>query len=697
MCSRVAGYGIGGKIEAKRTRPMRRLAVDTGGTFTDIVYIDDDTMQMSVDKVSTTPEDLGQGVLESIRKIQLDMSDIALFIHGTTAGLNTIAQRKGARVGLITTRGFIDVLEMTRSSRKEVYNYLWKKPEPLVSRYLREGVSERTSFEGEILETVDVEEAKEIVKKLKANDVESIAVCLLHSYANPANELKIGEVISEVWPEVNVSLSHQIAREIGENIRANTTVISAYMGKAIAGYVSRLYDNLKVMGFGGQLLILGSSGVLGIEAAKEKPLYSLASGPVGGAAGAAHLAALCGVSNIVTMDVGGTSFDVSIIKDGVNLERHDSELLGYPVLMAGIEIRSIGAGGGSVARVDAAGLLTVGPESAGANPGPMAYGKGGQEPTVTDAALVNGLIDPDYFIGGELHLDLNLAKKGVNDIAEKLGLSLHEAADGILAVARNNMTTATTEILIGQGYDPRDFTIMGYGGGGGIFAGNIAQDMSISRVIIPRSTGVFSARGILTMNLVHTYTRAYARSWDKLDIQELEDIYKDMENDGLKTLAAEGMSEGEIEYIHSLDMGYESQHYHIETPVPHGRLNDDSKKEIGNSFEQLHETRYSHRINAPLKTTNIRLKAMGNIKDVPMPEIECGKEVPQNAMKPERQVYLDGGFVDAKIYERDGLLCCNVISGPAIVEEPFHTTVVMPGQTLEVDRLGNLIIHTGGT
>jgi N-methylhydantoinase A len=675
---------------------MRRLAVDTGGTFTDIVYIDDDTMQIIVDKVSTTPWELGQGVLEAIRKIKVDMSEIALFIHGTTAGLNTVAQRKGAKVGLITTKGFTDALEMTRSSRKEVYNYLWKKPEPLVPRYLRRGVSERTSYKGEILEKIDKKGAKEILEKLREDGVEAIAVCLLHSYANPENERIIGEIVNEVWPEVSVSLSHQVAREVGENVRTNTTVISAYMGKAIAGYISQLSENLKDMGFSGQLLILGPSGVLGIEAAKEKPLYSLASGPVGGAAGAAHLALLCDIKNVVTMDVGGTSFDVSIIKDGVNLERHESELLGYPVFMAGIEIRSIGAGGGSIARVDDAGLLTVGPESAGANPGPMAYGLGGVEPTVTDAALVNGLINPDYFVGGEVRLDIDLAKKGVNDIAKKLELNLYEAADGILAVARNNMTTATTEILIGQGYDPRDFTVMGYGGGGGIFVGNIAKDMSISRVIIPPGPGVFSARGILSMNLVHTYTRAYARSMDKIDIQELEDIYRDMEKSAFNILNAEGMSEDEIEYTRSLDMGYESQHYCIETPVPDGKLNTDSKEEIGNSFESLHETKYGHRVAAPLTITNVRLKATGKIKDVPVAEIKQGKKVPQSAIKPKRKVYLDGGFVDAHIYERDRLLCGNVIAGPAIVEEPFHTTVVMPGQTLQLDKLGNLIIHTGG-
>jgi N-methylhydantoinase A len=675
---------------------MKRLAVDTGGTFTDIVYIDDESLRIVVDKVPTTPQDLGLGVLEAIKKIDADMSEATLFVHGTTAGLNIIAQRKGAKVGLITTRGFIDILEMTRSSRKEVYNYLWKKPEPLVPRYLRRGVRERTSYKGEILEKLDEKEAKEIVRKFKENGVEAIAVCLLHSYANPQNEQRIGEIINDVWPEVSISLSHQVAREVGENIRANTTVISAYMGKAIAGYIGRLNANLKGLGFKGQLLILGPGGVLGIEAAREKPLYSLASGPVGGAAGAAHLAGLCGVKDVVTMDVGGTSFDVSIIKDGVNVERQESELMGYPVRLTGIEILSIGAGGGSIARVDAAGLLTVGPDSAGASPGPMAYGLGGKEPTVTDAALVNGLIDPDYFLGGEVHLELDLAKKGVGDIAAKLGIGLNRAADGILTIARNNMTSATTEILIGRGYDPRDFAIMAFGGGGGIFAGNIARDMSISRVIVPPDPGVFCARGILTMNLVHAYTRSYVYPMDKLDIHELNNVYQDMEQGAFAMLQAEGMAAHDIEFTRYLDMGYKGQYFFIETPVPGGELNEAAKKVIGDAFERLHETRYGHRIEAPLITRNARLKATGKIKDPPVAEIGRGHKLADGALKSKRKVYLDGAFVDTQIYERKRLLGGNTITGPAIIEEPFHTTVVMPGQTMEVDRLGNLIIHTGG-
>ena len=671
---------------------MIRLAVDTGGTFTDAVYIDDQ-MRLIIDKVSTTPRDLSQGVLESIKKIDIDIDEVSLFIHGTTAGLNTIAQRTGAIVGLMTTKGFIDILEMTRSSRKEVYNYLWKKPKPLVPRYLRMGIDERTNHKGEILKGIDEQEVAETARTLKENGVEAIAVCLLHSYANPENELEIGEIIHRLWPDMSVSLSHQVAREIGENRRTNTTVVSAYMGKAVTGYIDRLNGQLKMLGFPGQLLILGPSGLLGIEAAKEKPLYSLASGPVGGAAGAAHLAGLCGIKDVITMDVGGTSFDISLIKDGQNIGRHDSELMGYPIMMAGIEISSIGAGGGSIAKVDEAGLLTVGPESAGAEPGPMAYGLGGTEPTVTDAAIVNGLIDPGYFLGGEVKLNIKQAEKGVKSIAEKLGLSIQEAAEGILAVARNNMTTATTEILIGRGYDPRDFTIMAFGGGGGLFAGNIARDMSISEIIVPRNPGVFSARGILTMNLVHTYTRAFTGKIDELDIQELAKLFDEMENNAVKTLSSEGISRGNIDFIRTLDIGYEGQVYKIETPVPSGVFSEDSKSIISQSFENLHENKYGHRIDAPLVITNMRLKATGRIDNPEETEIDMGDEIPPDAVKTPRQMYLDNALTDVRVYERDRLLGGNTISGPAIIEEPFHTTVILTGQIMRVDKLGNLVIN----
>jgi N-methylhydantoinase A len=677
---------------------LKRIAVDIGGTFTDIVYIDESTMQIIVDKARSTPHDIGQAVIDAIKKIKVDMSEVALFIHGTTAGINTIVQHRGSKVGLLTTRGFTDILEMARGNKEELYDYMWKKPKPMVPRYLRLPVDERINHLGEIVEKLDEKQAKESIKRLKDEGVGAVAVCLLHSYANPEHERQLGELVREIMPDATLALSHQIAREVREYERTSTTVINAYIEKAVVDYLSRLNTNLNDTGFRGQRLVLGPSGVLGIEAVKEKAIYTLASGPIGGAAGAAYLAGLLNIKDVVTMDVGGTSFDVSVIKDGMNVEKYQGEILGFPVLMAGVDIRPIGAGGGSIARVDAAGLLTVGPDSAGADPGPMAYNTGGTEPTVTDAALVNGLIDPNYFVGGEFGLAIELSKKGVKTIADKLGLDINEAADGILAVARNSMTTATTEILIGEGLDPRDFTLMSFGGGGGIFSTTLAQDMSISRIIVPVAPGVFSARGILAMNIVHSYAHAYDHALDELDLQELEIIFGNMEENATKILLSESMTEDKIEFVRSLDIYYEGQRYSVDTPVPSGKLakNTGIKKGIATTFEKLYKTRYGHLINAPLRTLNIRLKATGKIEEIPVSEIGKDKEIPSAAIKKKRKVFLNGAFHDTDIYERSGLLCGNVIRGPAIIEEPFHTTVVMQGQTLQVDRMGNLIIQTGG-
>jgi len=325
----------------------------------------------------------------------------------------------------------------------------------------------------------------------------------------------------------------------------------------------------------------------------------------------------------------------------------------------------------------------------------MAYGQGGKEPTVTDAAIVNGIIDPDYFLGGEVHLDLELAVKGVREIANKLDIDLNKAADGILTVARNNMTAATTEKLIGQGYDPREFSIMAFGGGGGLFAGYIARDMSINRVVIPPGPGVFCAWGILTMNMVHSYARSFSRTLDTIDIQELAGIYEEMENEARETLKREGMSQDRIEFARSMDMGYEYQRHYIETPVP-GEFTIDLKSVIKESFESIHENRYGHRIDAPLISVDIRLKAIGKIKDIALKEIEKGSEIPPEAIKPRRKVYFEGSFIETPILERGRLLCGNIIPGPALIEEPYHTTLVMPGQTLEVDKYGNLVIMVGG-
>jgi N-methylhydantoinase A len=376
------------------------------------------------------------------------------------------------------------------------------------------------------------------------------------------------------------------------------------------------------------------------------------------------------------------------------MEKYEVELLGYPVLIPGIDVRSVGAGGGSIARVDAGGMLLVGPQSSGSVPGPMCYGQGGIQPTVTDAAVVNGLIDPDYFAGGEIRLDKDLAGQGVYDLSKQLNLNINQTADGILVIARNNMTTATGEILIRQGYDPRDFAIMSFGGGGGLFAAGIARDIGITRVIIPPNPGVFCAWGMLTMDLIHGYSRTYFRSVDDIDLHELTEIFQDMENVGLNTLAEEKIDRKDISFIWSLDMCYEGQGHYVEVPLAGGELREEAKPEIIKLFHHLHKIKYGHQIDAPPRVINVRMKAVGKVKEMRIKPIRQGKSIPPGAVKTRRKVYLDGSFVECDIYDRYKLLGGNTIAGPAIIEEPFHVTLVMSGQTVNVDRLGNLIIDT---
>jgi N-methylhydantoinase A len=672
---------------------MKRIAVDIGGTFTDLVYVNEETMEIVTDKVRSTPMDIGHAVFEVIKKVGVDMPSTELFVHGTTVGLNTLVQKKGAKVGLITTKGFSDVLEMARGDRKELYNYQWKKPKTLVSRSLRLGIDERMDYLGNVIRAVNEDEVKEVISRFRENGVEAIAVCLLHSYANPENELKIGKVIAEMWPEVDFSLSHQVAREFREYERMSTTVLDAYIKSSVIQYLKRMGRRLEKTDFGGQFLIVSPVGVLGVEAIKEKTIATFASGPIGGVSGATYIAKLSGVKDVVTMDVGGTSFDVSLIKDEAMMVRHQSEIMGYPVLMPGADIRPIGAGGGSIARVDEGGLLVVGPDSAGAFPGPMCYGLGGKEATVTDAAVINGLIDPDYFLGGEIMLDMELARKGVGDIAQRLGLSLQEAADGILTVARNSMTTATKEILIGQGFDPRDFTLMSYGGAGGIFAAALAKDMSISKVIIPPTPGVFSARGMLTMDLTHVFAQTYARTVDAVDIAELTGIYEDMERRGLEMLRQERISEEAVVFVRTVDMCYEGQGHYVEVPVPGGTLGEAARAALTNSFHALHKVKYGHQMDGVPKTINVRMKAIGKIKDIRRRKFDLTAEIPDAAFKKGRKVYLEGKLVDCKVLDRGALLPGNKVDGPAVVEEPHHITLVLPEQAMRIDKFRNMVIE----
>jgi N-methylhydantoinase A len=670
---------------------MKRIAIDIGGTFTDITYIDEDSMELLVDKVETTPGDLSQGVIDAITKLDCDIREVNVVVHGTTVGMNTLIQRNGARVGLITTKGFRDVYEIARGDRPEMYDFLYKKPKPLVPRNLRVEVEERVDYAGRILEKLSEEDARAAAQFLQRAGVEAIALCYLHSYANPAHELTTAELIHATWPDVHISLSHKVAREFREYERTSTTVLDAYIKKNIEDYLDKLTERLAKHGLKGLLLITSASGALSIPVAREKAITTIVSGPTSGAIGAARLGNLLDIANLVTMDVGGTSFDLSLIRNGRNVEREEGNLVGFPMLVPSIDILTIGAGGGSIARVDVGGMLTVGPDSAGANPGPMCYGKGGTEPTVTDAALVNGLIDAGNFLGGEIALDEAAAKRGVTSIASKLGIDFHQAAEGILTICKNNMTNATREILVSRGCDPREFTALAYGGGGGIFAGGIAKDLGIGTIIIPFAPGVFSAWGMLSTDFVHNFSHTHISDTHELDFDAVNVLYDEMFDEAMDLFAKEGVSEQDMEFIRTVDMRYQGQGHHVEVLLLPGDVSDAASNQMIERFKATHKSKYGHQLEAPTETVNFRLKAIGKIKDVEVKQLPIAP-ISKAALKRMRRVFLEGKSIECPIYDRLRLTAGNHIDGPAIIEEPVHTTVVTAEQHLDVDKYGNLHI-----
>ncbi|MEZ4665696.1 MAG: hydantoinase/oxoprolinase family protein [Thermomicrobiales bacterium] len=434
---------------------MIRIGTDIGGTFTDIVWVDDETGEIKADKAATTPADVVQGVMAAYAKTGVAADEVGQFIHGSTVATNALVTQRGAVTGLITTKGFRDILEIRRIDRPDehIYNIFWEKPKPLVPRRRRLEISARMMFDGTVLQPVDDWEVRVVTEKLLELGAQSIAVCLLHAYADPSHELVVRDIIREVDPDIYVSMSHEVAREIREYERTSSTVIDAYVKKPVVSYLDRLDKTLREdAGLANSPLIANSTGgVSTVEAIGRAPIQMMESGPAGGAIGAAYLAEKLGTPNLVTGDVGGTSYDVSIVVDGKTLLATEHDLLGYTAKVSSIDVRSVGAGGGSIANVDSGGRLHVGPASAGADPGPMCYDRGGNSPTVTDAAVVTGLIDPTLFAGGEMKLRPDLSLAGIRPIAEQLGLSVEEAAEGILTVARNNMANVTRQTLVGQG------------------------------------------------------------------------------------------------------------------------------------------------------------------------------------------------------------------------------------------------------
>lgn len=683
---------------------MERLGVDIGGTFTDLVA-QDENGQLHTTKVLTTPEDHAEGIMTAIAKAGIDLGKTELFLHGSTIAINTVVERTGVKTALLTTRGFRDVYEIGRSNRPEAYNLFFERPKPLVPRSFCREVTERVTARGEVYTPLEAETAAALVAELNNAGVESIAVCLLHSYANPEHEIALGQIIGSVHPKAYVSLSHRILREYREYERASTTVVNAYVGPVVARYLASLQARLRAKGFEGEVLVMQSGGgVMSLTAAMQAPVRTMESGPVAGVMGAASVAGALGYRNAIAFDMGGTTAKASMIKDGAAEIAGSYYIGGYstghPVMLPVIDIVEVGSGGGSIAWLDSAGGMKVGPVSAGAVPGPASYGRGGAEPTVTDANLLLGLLGEKSFLGGEMPLDGRAAESAVQTrIAHPLGLTLNQAATGIIRIVNAHMALALRAVSVERGEDPRDFALVAFGGAGPLHASTLARELGIPVVIIPRLPGQFSACGMLVCPLRRDYVQTLLRDFATVNPPEVAATLRGLIQEGLAILARERRSRRSPPQVEcALDLRYRGQEHSIAVPLVGQQFTAQDRLVVSNRFHELHMSLYGHAAaDEPLEMVGVRVTvqvpvAGGDFGDSAGVVAKGGGPVEPHG---RRQAYMGEryGFIEAPLYHRSDLAPGTSLQGPAIIEEAASTTVVLPGDRVTVALTGELIVR----
>jgi N-methylhydantoinase A len=669
--------------------------MDIGGTFTDIVTFDKTTTKDSAAKASTTPENLSQGVLEGLESLVDDLSDIDFIVHGTTQGLNAFLERRGVSVLLLATSGLEDVYHIARGPRLELYNAQYRKPKPLLDRKDVVGIAGRLEYSGLELEALDEEGVRNAAIRAKTEGYGAIAVAYLFSYKNATHELRTREIILEVLGEdFTVSLSHEAAKEWREYERTSSAVVEAYTGPVVRNYLLDLEQQLDRRGVEVPLHIMQSSGgVLTAKSARQRPLQTLLSGPVGGAIGGARLTDMLENRNLIGIDMGGTSFDVSLVIDGKPDVSTEAVLEGLPLLMSVVNIHTIGAGGGSVAWLEAGGLR-VGPRSAGATPGPACYGRGGVEPTVTDANFVLGRVDAETFAGGLVKLDQPAAEAALMTVGQELGLNTIEIAEGICDVANSQMAQAIRTITISRGIEPRDFSLVAFGGAGPMHAVFLAKELGIKETIIPRFPGAFSAWGMLQGDIRKDFSEPYFFLDADLDRVDLCRVLRQMHVDALESLVSEGIPEEDRKVAHSIDVRYQSQEFFLTVPLLSidEVLREDFLDVLATRFSTLYQERYEHsNLGAPIEIVTLRTRVIGELEATESTTI--GEATDTNFPHEVRGVIFERKELPTLIIDRDVLLFRHSFQGPAIVLEATATTVVPPGFEVTVDKYGALIIH----
>lgn len=691
-----------------------RVGVDIGGTFTDVLAFDESTGEIHALKIPTTPKAFHTAAVDGLKKIlqtkQVAPEKIEYIAHGTTVGTNAVLERRGAKTALIVTKGFKDILEIRRLTRPSemLYNPFEDLPAPLIPRYLVKELDERINYRGEILKPLDEKEVYATVQELVQAGVESIAVCLLFSFVNPVHEQAVGRIIKDSFPGVSVSLSSEILSEIREYERASTTSVNAYIAPVIQTYLETMIREIRSMGLKEERLYIAQSngGLTSTRTIVKKPVAVLESGPAAGAIATKFLGDALGLKNLIAFDMGGTTTKACLIIDGApritlgfsvggkTSTGRASRGSGFPVALPMVDLAEIGKGGGSIAWVDEDGGLRVGPQSAGAFPGPACYGHGGDEPTVTDADLILGMLNRDKPLGGKIRLRHDLAERALTEkIGRQLGFDAEEAASAVYRITSSHMSDAVRLITVESGYDPRDFTIVCFGGAGPLHSWAIMKELRIKRMIIPEFPGLFCSFGLLAENIVHDYVRTYVIETSKADPEALDEIFSELEQKGMEDLEADGVPVKDRHFLRTLDMRYVGQLYYVNVPVKERELSGTVLR-----FHRMHHQLFGHSFpKNPTEIVNLRVKATGFLRPISFRKKKKGTRNPRNAFKGRRVVHIPGeDTVKCDVYERSKLLAGNVVEGPAVVEQEDSTTFIPSSMVAEVDSLGNLQVIEGG-
>ena len=680
-----------------------RIGIDVGGTFTDVVLISNATGDVSVAKVLNRHEDREVTVVEGIRRLLgesgVDAGELDWISHGTTITTNAVIERKGAKTALITNKNFRDILEIGRFARPAelIYRVHEDKPSPLVPRYLRLGVSCRVDRHGEVVSELNENDLAQAIATISEQEVESVAVCFLFSFLNPSHEERVRQGLSAALPNLDIVLSSEILREFREFPRTATTVFAAYVAPVLRAYISGLLGRLADAGITCPLYIFQSNGgVAQPDIVMRNPALTLLSGPAGAVVGAAQLCGQAGYHDLITMDVGGTSLDVCLIRNSVAEATTTREIDMFPVGIPMLDVHTIGAGGGSIVRIDDVGRVKVGPDSMGARPGPACYGLGGDQATLTDINLLMGLLDPATFANGEVPLDRDRAETTVTErVAGPLGVDLDSAVVGVYRVATNQIAEAIRTVTVERGSDPRDYALVAFGGGGPLHAADVARELGLSQIIVPRHPGLFSARGIATADFNHDYIQSVVRPISDVSASDIKTNIAALERQAATDLDAEGIAENRREMAPALDLRYLGQTTEITVPLTGSAASlSDGFGEIVGQFHQLHERLYTYSVpDEPVELVNVRLRAAGTVDKPPLPPAEGTGKTPAPAS--ERPVLLPdaAGAQTVPVYKRDQLAPGAALAGPALVEEPSTTTLILANMEITIDAYENLIIN----